>query len=166
MSNLSITSPGLTYSDETYQLQWNLSALGFNVAQDGQFGSETRQAVMDFQSTWGLTVDGIAGPMTQAAIQEALDLMNQELWDPYNDPMKAIPTTVSGAPKTISSPAAISTLLAQSASSILPPTKTGIDWKWIMFGIAGAMAVFGLMGGGEVKRRRRRTVKVKAKGKK
>jgi peptidoglycan hydrolase-like protein with peptidoglycan-binding domain len=35
------------------------------IALDGVFGSATESAVRRFQSAWGLTVDGIAGPQTQ-----------------------------------------------------------------------------------------------------
>jgi zinc D-Ala-D-Ala carboxypeptidase len=35
------------------------------IAIDGQFGPATHNAVRRFQSAWGLTVDGIAGPQTQ-----------------------------------------------------------------------------------------------------
>ncbi len=144
MSTLSIISPGLTYSDETYTLQWNLSVLGFTVAQDGQFGSETRQAVMNFQYTWGLTTDGIAGPITQAAIDEAINLMNAGGWDPYSDPMNISPTTKSGAPKVIPAGGTVATTPAPSvATSILG----GIDWKWIIFGVIGAVVLVDMMGG-------------------
>lgn len=38
------------------------------VAVDGIFGSQTYWAVRRFQSAWGLTVDGIAGPQTQGQL--------------------------------------------------------------------------------------------------
>lgn len=38
------------------------------VALDGIFGSQTYWAVRRFQSAWGLTVDGIAGPQTQGRL--------------------------------------------------------------------------------------------------
>ncbi len=155
MSTLSITSPGLTYSDETYNLQWNLSALGFTVAQDGEFGSETRQAVINFQYTWGLTTDGIAGPITQAAIDEAINLMNTGGWDPYSDPMNTSPVTTSGAPKVIPAGATVT-----PAPTVTPSILKGIDWKWIIFGVIGAVVLVEIMGGrGEGKRRKRRKVK-------
>jgi peptidoglycan hydrolase-like protein with peptidoglycan-binding domain len=157
MSTLSISSPGLTYSDETYNLQWNLSALGFTVAQDGEFGSETRQAVINFQYTWGLTTDGIAGPITQAAIDEAINLMNTGGWDPYSDPMNTSPTTTSGAPKVI--PAGGTTVTPTPSGQVATVLK-GIDWKWIIFGVIGAVVLVEIMGGrGEGKRRKRRKVK-------
>ncbi len=158
MSTLSITSPGLTYSDETYNLQWNLSALGFTVAQDGEFGSETRQAVINFQYTWGLTTDGIAGPITQDAINQAIDLMNTGGWDPYSDPMNTSPTTTSGAPKVM--PAGGTTVTTTPVVSTITSALGGIDWKWIIFGVIGAVVLVEIMGGkGEGKRGKRRKVK-------
>lgn len=49
-------------------LQHVLGHFGFNVAQDGKFGPITKQAVIDFQNWFGLAPDGIAGPLTWAAL--------------------------------------------------------------------------------------------------
>lgn len=150
MSTLSITSPGLSYSEETYWLQWNLSALGFSVAQDGQFGPETRQAVMDFQYTWGLTVNGIADSGTQASIDEAINLMNQGGWDPWSDPAHYIMATIpTGTLPPVVQPPGVPTPTIRPTS----PALGGIDWKWIVFGIAGAMVIFGITGKGEGKKK-------------
>ena len=40
---------------------------------DGRYGPATRRAVREFQATVGLKVDGIAGPVTEAAIKLKLD---------------------------------------------------------------------------------------------
>lgn len=46
-------------------IQWNLNALGFNCGTaDGIFGNMTKNAVMSFQRTYKLSVDGIAGSQT------------------------------------------------------------------------------------------------------
>lgn len=97
MVTLSISSPG--YSAGVEQLQNNLLALGFFCVLDGYFGPETQQAVRDFQYTWGgLTVDGIVGPMTAAAIDSAVNLLLKDQWNASADPMEApatiLPTTV------------------------------------------------------------------------
>ncbi len=62
---------GSSGSDVT-QLQNALNALGYNLTVDGQFGTATKAAVMHFQSTWGLTLDGIVGPETFNAIKTAV----------------------------------------------------------------------------------------------
>ncbi|MGI6563906.1 MAG: peptidoglycan-binding protein [Clostridia bacterium] len=50
-------------------LQSRLNELGYNVGYpDGDFGSRTRNGLMTFQRVNGLTVDGIAGPVTLAKL--------------------------------------------------------------------------------------------------
>ncbi len=51
------------------ELQRNLNTLGYNAGTpDGAFGNGTKNAVISFQKTYGLTADGIAGKDTQNAI--------------------------------------------------------------------------------------------------
>ena len=53
-------------------LQQNLSALGYPLAVDGIFGTDTEEAVRAFQRDHELGADGVAGPRTLAAIGNAL----------------------------------------------------------------------------------------------
>lgn len=46
---------------------------GVNMGIDGQFGSQTRTAVINFQRAYGLGADGVAGPATFAKIYELQD---------------------------------------------------------------------------------------------
>ena len=50
------------------QLQKQLNQAGYKLNVDGDFGSRTQAAVMDFQKKHGLAVDGIAGPKTFGAL--------------------------------------------------------------------------------------------------
>lgn len=55
------------------ELQENLNTLGYSCGTaDGSYGAKTANAVRNFQKAKGLTVDGIAGPLTQAAIKSAI----------------------------------------------------------------------------------------------
>jgi len=55
---------------DTLLLQQTIAALGYDVGQlDGVFGDRTRAAVEAFQSDSGLSIDGICGPLTSAALQ-------------------------------------------------------------------------------------------------
>lgn len=51
-------------------LQANLNLLGYNAGTpDGKYGNATKNAVISFQKTYGLTPDGIAGKSTLSAIR-------------------------------------------------------------------------------------------------
>ncbi|MGV3624351.1 MAG: peptidoglycan-binding domain-containing protein [Archangium sp.] len=52
-------------------LQNALRAAGHNISVDGQFGPQTKAAVIAFQRARGLTVDGIVGPQTWGALRAA-----------------------------------------------------------------------------------------------
>lgn len=52
-------------------LQWHLHKIGYtHISVDGAFGAQTKLAVKDFQSKCALTVDGIAGKKTRAALKK------------------------------------------------------------------------------------------------
>jgi len=57
---------------DVQQVQTDLRTLGYGLTADGIFGPVTEKAVSSFQRDHGLTVDGIVGPQTARAIDRAL----------------------------------------------------------------------------------------------
>jgi len=58
--------------EDVLALQRDLATLGYALDADGAYGPGTAEAVRRFQSDHGLTADGIAGPLTLAAVARAL----------------------------------------------------------------------------------------------
>lgn len=96
------------------ELQQRLKELGFLTgAVDGIFGDETEKAVMSFQETNGLVVDGIAGPKTFSAFDQA-----------------KIEYGVHGTAKLMDWwTSDIQTIFANGVTAIITDVETGISWK-------------------------------------
>ena len=54
--------------DEIRALQAYLIGCGYKIVADGIYGTKTENAVMCYQEDYGLTADGIAGPVTRKAM--------------------------------------------------------------------------------------------------
>ena len=60
----------------TQEIQEALLSIGWPIATDGVSGPKTKEAILDFQAGFAfeaLDQDGIAGPLTQAALTHCLD---------------------------------------------------------------------------------------------
>lgn len=82
--NNNVLSIGDT-GEDVKKLQEQLVKLGYNVGSkgpDGDFGSKTYAAVIDFQRKHNLKDDGIVGPLTENAIKEAIENMEQNIVTP------------------------------------------------------------------------------------
>lgn len=82
--NNNVLSIGDT-GENVKKLQEQLVKLGYNVGSkgpDGDFGSKTYAAVIDFQRKHNLDDDGIVRPLTENAIKEAIENMEQNVVTP------------------------------------------------------------------------------------
>lgn len=85
--NNDVLSIGDTGEDVRELQEW-LVKLGYNVGSkgpDGDFGSKTYAAVIDFQRKHNLKDDGIVGPLTENAIKEAIKNMEQNIVIPEEE---------------------------------------------------------------------------------
>ncbi len=74
ITNTSTTLQKGDNSSSVKQLQASLnSILGLSLVVDGDFGTNTENAVKSFQSQYGLTADGVAGPTTLQKINDVLN---------------------------------------------------------------------------------------------
>ena len=88
--NNDVLSIGDTGEDVRELQEW-LVKLGYNVGSkgpDGDFGSKTYAAVIDFQRKHNLKDDGIVGPLTKNAIKEAIDMMDENVIVPEVEELK------------------------------------------------------------------------------
>ena len=101
--NNDVLSIGDTGEDVRELQEW-LVKLGYNVGSkgpDGDFGSKTYTAVVDFQRKHNLDDDGIVGPLTKNAIKEAIKNMSNTVEKLKNgDAVRVLPNTnyIDGRP--------------------------------------------------------------------
>src|SRR5438067_12472978 len=123
-------------------LQHLLRAHGYAIAADGTFGSQTEAAVHGFQSSRGLTADGIVGPQTWAAIVvqvrrgdagEALRGVQEEFQfrNLSGDPSRGVQVDGSFGPKTDAAVRGFQEALQVTVDGIVGP----VTWRALVSGM-------------------------------
>lgn len=115
-------NPGLD-ADQVRRLQEDLASLGYYTGGvDGVYGTQTEAAVREFQAAHQLTVDGIAGANTRAALEQ------QTATASVSSPATAIPDltpdaspSLSTSPSTSPSPTATAPAFTMPAPSVPVP---------------------------------------------
>jgi hypothetical protein len=74
-----VTLPALPLPDvhTISGLQQALKMLGYRIAVDGDYGTETRQVITSFQMRTGIVADGVAGAQTEAKLLSELNRMRK-----------------------------------------------------------------------------------------
>ena len=85
--------------EDVRQLQAGLIRLGYDLGRwgaDGDFGDATEAAVRAFQRNQGLSVDGIAGPKTVAAMEKALAAVEKAAGEAMDSEAEQMQVQISG----------------------------------------------------------------------
>ena len=105
-------------NDRVKQLQESLIELGYDVGPwgaDSIFGDKTEEAVKKFQKDFSLTVDGIVGPATEAAIETALEAKREDSEYGLEDFIKEVQQIIGAAVDGIAGPETLSKTITVSA---------------------------------------------------
>ena len=112
------------------KLQNRLIELGFmpKGSADGQYGYQTYNAVKDFQRANGLSVDGIAGPMTQTYLYENPGIVTTSTNTPVPTatPTSTLPPLVSVTNQTSSVPSTSKSPNGVTSAVTVAPSKPGV----------------------------------------
>lgn len=101
--------------DRVKKLQTDLKELGYTVIVNSKFDSKTDAAVRKFQRDFKLTVDGIVGPATEAAIKLALEAKAEDNEYGLDDFVLEVQKIIGATPDGIPGPETLSKTITVSA---------------------------------------------------
>lgn len=135
--------------DRVKKLQEDLIELGYDLGwhkADGSFGAKTEEAVKKFQKDFSLTVDGIVGKNTEAAIERALEAKRDDsdygVDDFITEVQKIIGAEVDGiaGPETLSKTITVSAKINRTHPIVVPIQKRLAVMGYVEVGIADGVA--------------------------
>jgi len=103
----------------------------WKIAEDGVFGNGTRDAVMAFQRIFGLTVDGIVGPVTWRRLMEEAYRGTSGPGQPELPPFPGTNLSVGSSGQNVR--------LVQEAINTIAPCHPGMLWQLTVDGVFGNM---------------------------
>lgn len=115
--------------DDVKALQTTLNGLGYSLDVDGAYGPATQAAVKDYQSKNNLTVDGIAGSQTFAALNTGTAAPTT----PAPPAAPATPATQGSNPTAASAPAATTAPAKVDANYMSPTDLARVDYYTQMY---------------------------------
>ena len=134
--------------DDIREVQEHLNALGYSLDVDGRKGPNTEGAIRDFQAKNGLKVDGIAGALTRAKMQGAIDGLASNT-DPATKPLPeggALKSgTVQGGLATVATAAGGAMIVAKEVKTTVDDAREANDGTVIGFIFFGVFLVGGLL---------------------
>lgn len=132
-SSIEVLSRYGSSGNEVRQIQTRLKSWGYyNGAVDGVYGSKTQAAVRAFQKANGLTVDGVAGPKTLAAIGLPTGTSNSKTSSSNSSDLNLLAHLVYGEARGeeyIGQVAVAAVVLNRVKSSKFPNTVAGVIYQ-------------------------------------
>lgn len=101
--------------DRVKKLQQSLIELGYKLSANGKFDAKTESAVRQFQKDFSLTVDGIVGPATEAALSHALEAKREDGSYGVDDFILEVQEIINANPDGIAGPETLSKTITVSA---------------------------------------------------
>ena len=129
------------------KLQQQLNIIGFGITENGQFDQETLGAVIAFQASRGLIVDGVVGPVTQSTLDQVSGNPVALMSTPV--PINSLP--IAQGVQSIMKISMVPVVKPQGSKGITVNQQVGSAsflsgfsmpmWGWVVMGVIGALAI-------------------------